>query len=603
MVSAPQAIIKIVRNGGTRTPKQIKAQWEYISKDGTVELRRPDSAQGANLERPQWNEASREWAEATGRYATGQQGPSNIDMTTHIVVSFPHGTNFEDAEGAGREWAERMFRPLDQDSVMEDDAAETQNGQHAVPQNYNFITAFHTDREHPHLHVVVNRRGDTNGWLKISRRHPVMNYNNMRQELVDAAANHNIILDATSREERGIMDPAPTDAELRRRARVPIPIVPRDQTDRSINSNSEGNLSYALDSTADFRDFDYSEGGGSSLSSDSDGSDGGGRDGNLNADRTPLSGTRNQGIPTEIIIDGDAADEDDNRKPAAKNRAELDADIQRLQANVPDNSSNDDENQQVDDQDYVDGVAKLPRRVQEARLAEEAKVVAQRARTEQNLADAARWREENGRPLADNAALGAVGARSAVARDQSGVATQITRDDDGADATRKRTRNENDSTQPADLSANGPETSNNAKRHKGPGVRSGTQDMEVGNQSDASDTVAPDRPTREAGRKRGRQDEEDNQSQDTNMAPGQDQQDNQNQNDGNRQEDDAPARQRRRMDVPERTMVLRSDVERERREREEAAMLLRSGKRVGIDRPSDQDNKRAKRDGDHGPQR
>jgi type IV secretion system T-DNA border endonuclease VirD2 len=618
MVSAPQAVIKIIRNGGTRTPKQIKAQWEYISKDGDVELKRPESAHGANLDQPQWSEASREWAEATGRYAAGQQGPSNIDMTTHIVVSFPPGTNVEDAEGAGREWAERMFRPLEQDNGLDQEdeldhdyemyhaAHEQPTGQHAAPQNYNFITAFHTDREHPHLHIVVNRRGDAGGWLKISRRHPVLNYTNMRQELVDAAANHNIILDATSRAERGIADPAPTDAELRRRARVPIPIFPRDQTDRSVNSNSEGNLSYALDSAVDYRDFDHSEGDGSSLSSGSDGSDGDG------ARRGVSRGTagsvqpdgRTQGIPTEIIINtgngnagsqSDTQDDENERKPAARNRDEQSTDRQRLRADAYDDSSDDDDDLPIDDQDYGDGVAKLPRRVHEAHLAEQAKAAQQRERVERNLADAARWRAENAQRQADMSAIAADGSGLVSGRAQAGIEMQGGQDSQAVASTRKRSQAEIEHDNLAVRAGDALETSETspaAKRSRGGEAQSETDDMVTDSQPGENVSGNQEREPNEARRKRGRQNEEDNQSQDSNMVLDQD--------DHNQQEQVAPPRQRQRRDVPERTMVLRSDVEREKREREEAAMLLRSGTRVGIDRSS---SDRDKRNNDRGPQR
>lgn len=312
MVNAPQAVIKIIRNGGTHTPKEIKAQWDYISKEGTVNLERPESAHGANLERQQWSEESRHWAHLTGRYAPGQAGPSNIDMTTHIVVSFPPGTDPNDAYAAGRSWSERMFRPLDHDNDDIDIGPNAGAGDQFHPvQNYDYVSAFHTDRDHPHMHIVVNRRGSAHGWLKISRRHPVMNYTNMRNVLVDTAAENNIILEATTRAERGVEGQPPTDAELRRRARVPIPIIPRDQRDRSINSNSEGYLSYALDSAVDFRDFDNSEGDGSTISSESagGGAGGGGRrrtsggsSGGESPDTSQYVDNRRQGIPAEITI-------------------------------------------------------------------------------------------------------------------------------------------------------------------------------------------------------------------------------------------------------------------------------------------------------------
>lgn len=257
MVGTPQAVIKIVRNGGTRTPAQIKNQWEYISKDGTVDLEQPDYAQGAPLTEGQRAERSRDWAEGSGRYTRGQAGPADVDMTTHIVVSFPPGTDQDRAYAASRAWAERMFQHggdvVDED--MDDDDFNDDEAPYNLPQRYNYVSAFHTDREHPHMHIVVNRRGDEGGWLKISRRHPVMNYDNMREVLVETAAEQGIDLEATTRAERGLEGRGMNDAEYRRRERERlIDIRPGNNTNRPLDSDSESEdgLDYSVDSSVDY---------------------------------------------------------------------------------------------------------------------------------------------------------------------------------------------------------------------------------------------------------------------------------------------------------------------------------------------------------------
>ncbi|MCF3931809.1 relaxase/mobilization nuclease domain-containing protein, partial [Acuticoccus sp. M5D2P5] len=67
------------------------------------------------------------------------------------------------AERAGRAWAEEMF------------GSGAYGGD-----SFDYYTAFHTDRDHPHIHVVVHRRGLDNGtWLKVSKR-SAFNYQAMR---------------------------------------------------------------------------------------------------------------------------------------------------------------------------------------------------------------------------------------------------------------------------------------------------------------------------------------------------------------------------------------------------------------------------------------
>ena len=96
----------------------------------------------------------------------------------------------------GRAWADEMFN----------------SGRYGG--KWDYVTVFHSKTtdvpdkatEHPHLHVVVNRRGlDNEGaWLKISKRDPHMNYDNMRETLAEVARERGLELDATSRAERGL---------------------------------------------------------------------------------------------------------------------------------------------------------------------------------------------------------------------------------------------------------------------------------------------------------------------------------------------------------------------------------------------------------------
>ncbi|MBO9101843.1 relaxase/mobilization nuclease domain-containing protein (plasmid) [Rhizobium sp. K1/93] len=80
-------------------------------------------------------------------------------------------------------------------------------------------------RDHPHLHVVVNRR-ELFGreWLKISRRHPHLNYDALRVRMAEISLRHGIVLDATSRAERGITERPITYAQYRR--------IEREQADQ-----------------------------------------------------------------------------------------------------------------------------------------------------------------------------------------------------------------------------------------------------------------------------------------------------------------------------------------------------------------------------------
>jgi hypothetical protein len=283
MALAPQAIIKVIRNGGSHSPSQMKAQLDYIGRKETVAavangapahavysapLRAHNSAMGADLQPDDAAEVALNWALGTGKYSDGRN--SDIAMTTHIVVSFPPGTDHNDAEAAGREWAERMFRPRDNGEFGDDDYynsyplnGDEDHDKFYEKQNYRYFSALHTDRDHPHLHLVVDRRGDAGGWLKISARHPVLNYVNMREQMVTVARHHGIELDASSRSERGLGDVRPlTDVQIRLSQRARIQIMPDlhryprdDEYDRSIDSESDGTVDYDVDSIDNYDDY------------------------------------------------------------------------------------------------------------------------------------------------------------------------------------------------------------------------------------------------------------------------------------------------------------------------------------------------------------
>ncbi|PAP97563.1 MAG: endonuclease [Mesorhizobium sp.] len=219
----PQAIIRIVPRGGARTASQIRNQLNYLSREGTIDLLRSSRHQGVVVPYDSLHEMARSWAEQTGNYQSGQpEAESNQDLTTHIIVSFPRGTDTNNAHAAGRAWVENIF------------GSGRQGG------TFDYITAFHVDRQHPHLHVVVNRRAVEGHWLKISRRHPHHNYNHMRAALVDAAYDHGIELDATSRAERGIMERPITYAEFRRRERAGETVAIRPHPEPDVHVTPRG---------------------------------------------------------------------------------------------------------------------------------------------------------------------------------------------------------------------------------------------------------------------------------------------------------------------------------------------------------------------------
>ncbi len=174
---ASQAIVHVVRGGGARTVSRICSQFKYLARKGQVKLRFGERYGGGVVP----FEELRIWAERWAAMA-GVRDP-NQDMTTHIVASFPPGTDHGAAERAGIAWAAEMF---------DDGAAGGER---------SYILGFHVDKGHPHVHVILNRRALSPGheWLKLSNRNERINYDFMRQRFADHAQSQGIDLLADAR--------------------------------------------------------------------------------------------------------------------------------------------------------------------------------------------------------------------------------------------------------------------------------------------------------------------------------------------------------------------------------------------------------------------
>ncbi len=227
----PQAVVKMIRTGGASDIRGLRAQMAYLSRQGEEPLCRSERYMGAEIDADQAASLERAWAMPE----TAPEG--GADRTSHLIVSFPEGTPVDAAEQAGRDWAEAMF------------GSGEQGGD-----SYDYYTAFHTDRAHPHMHVVVHRRGLERGdWLKVSRRSDIT-YDRMREVLVGVSREHGIHLEATPRYARGIHERPVPDAEYRRAsAERREPEVPAHTPETALRA-AAGLIHYARGAEAGGRD-------------------------------------------------------------------------------------------------------------------------------------------------------------------------------------------------------------------------------------------------------------------------------------------------------------------------------------------------------------
>ena len=198
-IGAPQAMVKIVRKGGASSRSDLVSQLSYLSREGELVLEEHDPADGGFPVdgREDIRSVADAWA---GRWDTAARYDGRSaragSQTYHVVVSFPSGTDAEIARGAADLFAERFLT-----SGEFGDA-------------WRHVRAWHTDTEHPHMHLVIDRRGVSGAMMQI---HPAKDINpqRLRALQVETAAEYGILLNDTPRVSRGLTGPALSTEEWR----------------------------------------------------------------------------------------------------------------------------------------------------------------------------------------------------------------------------------------------------------------------------------------------------------------------------------------------------------------------------------------------------
>ena len=130
-------------------------------------------------------------------WTAGWSHKANRGYTSHLMLSFPSDVLPGKAFDIANAWAAEMF----ESRTYQDDI-------------WSYVAALHTDRAHPHVHLVVNNRGVLNdSWFYMAKDH-VFEANAMRERMVQIAEAHGVYMDSASRLDRGIMTYGVSRAEL-----------------------------------------------------------------------------------------------------------------------------------------------------------------------------------------------------------------------------------------------------------------------------------------------------------------------------------------------------------------------------------------------------
>jgi type IV secretion system T-DNA border endonuclease VirD2 len=172
------AVFKAIRGGGTQNKSQLANQLDYLTTKSTHIVDSSGFLDGkSKLDHG-------EIKDLTERFAKRWDGgfTPKLGQTTHLLMSFPIGTRGEDVRDIATDVAERFF----------------QNDEG----HFDYIIAVHEDRDHPHAHLVLNRRSQEGEFFYLARGHR-FNYDDFRLAIVEEAETYGVRLEATRRVDRG----------------------------------------------------------------------------------------------------------------------------------------------------------------------------------------------------------------------------------------------------------------------------------------------------------------------------------------------------------------------------------------------------------------
>ncbi|MEM8572744.1 MAG: relaxase/mobilization nuclease domain-containing protein [Pseudomonadota bacterium] len=174
------AVFKAIRGGGTNSKSELSNQLGYLTTKSTYIVDSSGFLDGkSKLEPKEIKDLTERFSK---RWSAGFK--PKLGQTTHLLLSYPIGTRGEDVRDITSKVAERFL--------------QTDEG------HFDYIIAVHEDRDHPHAHIVLNRRSQEGEFFFLGRDHR-FNYHDFRLAMVEEAEKYGVRLEATRRIDRGVV--------------------------------------------------------------------------------------------------------------------------------------------------------------------------------------------------------------------------------------------------------------------------------------------------------------------------------------------------------------------------------------------------------------
>lgn len=189
------AVFKRIGRGGTHDRSQLRRQMDYINKKAHYSF---GYSEHLTDDRKQPKDSLDAMAD---KWEAGWNGTPKNGHSSHLLFSFPPDTAPRTVALIAEDLCERAFG----------------GEKHFADDRWEYVAALHTDREHPHVHVIVNNRGVERGsWFYLSADPAApFTYQGFRDLMVAIASDYGVQLEATTRYARGDLTYSPSSAQWR----------------------------------------------------------------------------------------------------------------------------------------------------------------------------------------------------------------------------------------------------------------------------------------------------------------------------------------------------------------------------------------------------
>ena len=185
------AVFKRIRKGGCKTRKSLRTQLSYVNDKAALTFTNAMIRLGetGQLSEGQKDSICDSWQDTW-------RGSSKLGFTSHMLLSFPPDVSVDQVRDIAMDWCEHFF----ESGHYED--------------TWDYFVAIHDDRENNHAHIILNNRGNDFGTWFSCWRDGIVSPQLMREVQADIAEKYGVVLDATTRLERGLLDRPPTLEEV-----------------------------------------------------------------------------------------------------------------------------------------------------------------------------------------------------------------------------------------------------------------------------------------------------------------------------------------------------------------------------------------------------